>query len=69
MAFQLAIRNCLQHPYNQEKSAAGKKWLRSSLKGHSVLPMRTPEGISASRVKSVTLENVAKLFDNYEFEL
>jgi hypothetical protein len=32
MAFQLAIRNGVQHPFNQEKSAAGKKWLRSLLK-------------------------------------
>jgi hypothetical protein len=29
MACQLAIRNGLQHPFNQEKSATGKKWLRS----------------------------------------
>ena len=27
MAFQLAIRNGLKHPLNQEKSEAGKKWL------------------------------------------
>jgi hypothetical protein len=31
--------------------------------------MKTPEDISAARVKSFTLENVAKLFDIYEFEL
>jgi len=29
MAFHLAIRNILKHPFNQEKSEAGKKWLRS----------------------------------------
>jgi len=27
MAFQLAIRKGLKHPFNKEKSAAGKKWL------------------------------------------
>jgi hypothetical protein len=32
MAFQLTIRNGLQHPFNQEKSAAENKWLRSFFK-------------------------------------
>ena len=31
MAFQLAIRNVWKHPFNQEKSAAGSKWLQSFL--------------------------------------
>jgi hypothetical protein len=29
MALQLSIRNVLKYPFNQEKSAARKKWLRS----------------------------------------
>jgi hypothetical protein len=69
MAFHLAIRNGLQHPFNQEKSANGKKWLRSFLTGHPVLSMETSEGISAARVKGFTTEKVAKLFDIYEIEL
>jgi hypothetical protein len=47
MDFHLAIRSGLKHPFNQEKSATGKKWLRSFLKRHPVLSVRTPEGISA----------------------
>jgi len=31
--------------------------------------MRTPEGMSAARVKGFTSENVARLFDIYESEL
>jgi hypothetical protein len=31
--------------------------------------MRTPEGISAVRVKGFTSENVARFFDFYESEL
>ena len=31
--------------------------------------MRTPEGISAARVKGFTSENVARFFDIYESEL
>jgi len=58
----LAIRNGLKHPFNQEKSEAGKKWFRSFLKRHPVISMRTPEGISAARVKGFTSESVASFF-------
>jgi hypothetical protein len=67
MGLQLAIRNDLKHPFNQEKSEVGKKWLRSFLKRHPVISMRT-EGISAARVKGFTSENVARFFDIYESE-
>jgi hypothetical protein len=58
MAFQLAIRNGLKHPFNQEKSVDGKKWLQSFSKRHPVLSMRTSESMSAARVKGFTSENV-----------
>jgi len=54
IAFQLAIRNDLKHPFNQENSAAGKKWLLSFLKRYPVISMRTTEDISAARVKGCT---------------
>lgn len=66
LAFQLALRNGLKHPFNINISSAGKKWLRAFLKRHPVLSMRTPQGISAARVKAFTPENVAKFFDIYE---
>jgi hypothetical protein len=69
MAFQLAIRNGLNHPFKEEKSAAWRKWLRSFLKRHPILSVRSPEGISAARVKGFTSENVARFFDIYESEL
>ena len=62
MVFQLAIRNGLKHLFNQEHSEAGKKWLRSFLQRYPVISMRTPEGISAARVKGFTSENVARFF-------
>jgi len=62
MDFQLAIWNGLKNTFNQEKSAAGKKWLPAVLKRHPVISMRTPEGISAARVKGCTSENVARFF-------
>ena len=69
MAFQWEIRNVLKHPFNQENSEAGKKYFRSFLQRHPVISMRTPEGISAARVKGFTSENVARFFDVYESEL
>jgi hypothetical protein len=68
MGFHLAIRNGSKHSFNQEKSAAGKKWLRYFLKRHPVLSLRTPGRISAARAKSFTSENVARFFDMYESE-
>jgi hypothetical protein len=61
MGLQLAIRNVLKHPFNQEKSAAGKKWFRSFLRRHPVISMRTPEGIAS--------ENLARGFDIFGSEL
>jgi len=69
VAFQLAIRNGLIHPFNQENSEAWKKQLGSFLQRHPVISMRTPGGISAARVKGFTSENVASFFDIYESEL
>jgi hypothetical protein len=69
MAFQLAKRNVLKRPFNEENSAGGKKWLRSFLKRYPVLSLRTPEGISAVRVKGFTSEKVARFFDIYESEV
>ena len=51
MAFQWEIRNVLKHSFNQENSEAGKKYFRSFLQRHPVISMRTPEGISAARLK------------------
>jgi hypothetical protein len=69
MAFQLAKRNGLKHPFNQETSAFGKKWLRSFLERHAVLSMRTPESIAAPWLKGFTSENVSKIFDISKSEL
>jgi hypothetical protein len=59
----------LNHPFNEKKSAAGRKWLRSFLKRHPILSVRTPEAISAARMKGFTSKNVARFFDIYKSEL
>nr|CAH7767143.1 unnamed protein product [Callosobruchus chinensis] len=53
MAFQLAFRNKIPHPFNGR---------------HPQLSMRTPQGMSAARVKSFTPEKVSGFFDLYEPE-
>jgi hypothetical protein len=53
MAFQLAIRNCFKHPFNQEKSAAGKKWL---------LSLRTPERYFCSSGERFYIRKRSKVF-------
>jgi hypothetical protein len=66
--FSVCNKKCFATSIYHE-TAAGKKWLRSFLKGLPAKPMENPEGISADREKGSTLENVVKLFDNYKFEL
>jgi hypothetical protein len=69
MAFHLAIRNDLKHPFTQEKLAAGKKWLRSFSKRHPVISMGTPKVIFAAWVKPLHQKTWQGFFDIYESEL
>lgn len=69
MAFQLAIKNGINHPFSGVKKLAGKKWLKGFLNRNPQLSMRSPQGISAARVKAFTPENVQIFFDIYEAEL
>nr|CAI5865211.1 unnamed protein product [Callosobruchus analis] len=50
MAFQPAFRNKMSHPFNGVSESAGK--------------MRTPQGMSAARVKSLTPEKVSEFFNS-----
>lgn len=69
MTFQLAIRNGLKHHFSTGKESAGKKWLRGFLRRHLHLSVRTPQAISAARVKGFNAENVAQFFDIFEKEM
>lgn len=48
---------------------AGKKWLKGFLKRNKELSMRTPQGVSAARIKSFNSENVKIFFDILEPQL
>ncbi|KAG5864262.1 hypothetical protein JTB14_018016 [Gonioctena quinquepunctata] len=66
LAYQLAIRNGLHHPFTHESGAASEKWLRGFLKRNQNLSIRKPQGISKARMKGFTPENVKKYFDLLE---
>ena len=69
LAYQLAIKNGLRHPFSHENGAAGKKWLKGFLKRHPNLSIRKPQGISKARIKGFTPENVNKFFALLEPEM
>ena len=60
--FSVGNKKWFETSIYQKNSEAGKKQLRSFLQRHPVISMRTPEGISAARVKGFTSENVASFF-------
>ena len=69
LAYQLALKNNLQHPFHSETGMAGKKWLRNFMKRHPQLCYRTPRSVSISRAKGFTKENVDAFFDLLKPEL
>ena len=69
MAYCLAIRNNLQHPFSKQKESAGRKWLNLFLKRHPNLSVRKPQPVSDARIKGFTPENVSKFFSILEPEL
>lgn len=46
MAFQLACKNGLKHPFSTEKKCAGKKWLKGFLERHQELSLKKPQATS-----------------------
>ncbi|XP_023215632.1 uncharacterized protein LOC111618357 isoform X2 [Centruroides sculpturatus] len=65
LAFQYAKANNLQHPFNEEKKMAGPDWLANFMKKEN-LSLRTPEGMSMSRIMGFTREKVNKFFEIFQ---
>ncbi|XP_072392413.1 uncharacterized protein [Diabrotica undecimpunctata] len=66
LAYQLAIRNNLSHPFSEIDGNAGKKWLRNFLRRHPNLSIKKPQKISKNRIKGFTPENINRFFDILE---
>lgn len=66
LAWQLALRNNLKHPFSEDSGKAGKKWLKNFLRRHPTITFRKPQAISISRVKGFCKENVNDFFNILE---
>lgn len=69
MAFQLAIKNNIKHPFSLSEASAGKKWLRGFIRRHPELSVQTPQDVSAARIKGFNPDVVKSFFDLYEPEM
>ncbi len=69
MAFQLALRNRIPHPFSTTSKMAGKKWLKGFLRHHPELRFRKPQSITMARVQAFTKENVDRFFSVLKPEL
>ena len=64
LAFELAAKNKIQHPFNVDKQCAGKDWLAGYLKRNPTVSFRTPEATSLSRATGFNETQVQKFFTN-----
>lgn len=69
MAYRLAQVYKKDNKFNITSERAGWKWLRYFLRRHPELSPRTPQPLSAARMKGFTKENVDRFFDVYEVEM
>ena len=66
LAFELAQRNHIEHPFNLEKKKAGWDWLRGFRRRYPRLTLRAPENTSAARARGFNPVNVKSFFDIYK---
>lgn len=66
LAYQLAIKNNIAHPFSAKNESAGKDWLKSFLERYPELSFRRPTGTSFARAKGFNKESVNHFFDLYE---
>lgn len=69
VAFQLAVKNDINHPFGLTTGLAGKKWLYNFLRRHPEISLRSPQSISFARAKGFTKEKVDAFYDMLEPEL
>lgn len=69
LAFQLAIKNDISHPFAVSKGAAGKKWLRNFLRRNPSLSLRKPQSMALARAKGFSKASVNLFYDLLEPEL
>ena len=70
LAFQLAEKNNIPHPFSKTMQMAGKEWAFSFLRRHTELSLRSPEATSMSRMTGFNRVQVNKFYEllREEFE-
>lgn len=66
LAFELAERNNLPHPFNKDKRMAGQDWLNGFLQRNPKIAFRAPEATFAARARGFNKVSVSKFFDLLE---
>ncbi|XP_055623220.1 uncharacterized protein LOC129766658 [Toxorhynchites rutilus septentrionalis] len=66
LAFDLAQKNGLPHPFNKSTKMAGKAWLSNFLKRNPKLSFRKPEATSAARARGFNKPAVSAFYDLLE---
>jgi len=69
LAFDVAEKLNIEHPFNKENKKAGRDWLSGFLSRHSELAVRHPEPTSMSRAVGFNKPNVDKFFNILKAEL
>lgn len=69
LAYQLALMSKLPNTFSQGKATAGRRWLRNFLNRNTSITFRTPQGVSAARIKGFTKQSLKEFHDILEPEL
>lgn len=69
LAYDLAEKNELQHPFSRTTKLAGKAWLSNFLKRNPKLAFRKPEATSAARARGFNKISVSAFYDLLEASL
>lgn len=64
LAFELAERLNISHPFKKEKKMAGPDWFACFKKRHDELSIRTPEATSIARAAGFNKPQVSRFFFN-----
>jgi len=67
LAYQLAVRNGIKTRFCKRNEKAGRKWLKIFLRRHPQISVKTPEGLSLSRVRGFTPESVTQFSFSFFF--
>jgi len=69
LAFALAEKMMLKHPFSKNLKLAGSEWLRSFIKRHPQLSLRSSQATSISRIVGFNKPQVDRFFSLYGDEL